>query len=325
MDKQVVETDNKSGKSHTTGIILGLSAAIISSTYSPFSEIVTKNGLSHYLFSGFAFLGGVLFCGIALLVQLILTRKDKEKRLLLKTKRDWLFTLLSSVFGVFANLCLMTALSIAPASQVTLYSNFEIIFTTFLAYFVFKEVVSWYSWAAIPFIACGAILLSLDFSSGNGVGFSWASVISLGSALGWALENNCSKQVSSKNTFEVVLIKSSVSALVELAIGFGIGYKTITSYVAPLSSFGIGILCVGLYYFLYIQAQKRIGAVRTSCMYSVSPFLGSIISMVINMKWPVWNFYVAFCFIAIGQLLVVIGMLKNDSRNRKDKGKLTKK
>lgn len=324
MNEEIVNQDGKKNNTSKTGILIALSAAICSSLYSPLSEIVTKNGFSHYFFAAFAFTGGVLVCAIALLIQYLLTKKDPEKRLYLKTKKEWMFTFLSAFFGVGANLCLMTALSIAPASEVSLYSNFEIIFTTFLAYFVFKEIVRWYSWVAIPFVACGSILLALDFSSGEGVSFSWASVLSLGSALGWALENNCSKQVSNKNTFEVVLIKASVSAIIEFIVGFGLG-ATITSYVAPLSSLGVGVVCVGLYYLFYIQAQKRIGAVRTSCIYSLAPFLASIMSMIMNMKWPAWNFYVAFCFIAAGQLLVVIGMLRNDSKNTKDKEKLAKK
>jgi drug/metabolite transporter (DMT)-like permease len=320
MNNTGVEKKANKSNSPFAGVLFALLSALCSGFYSPLVELICKNGFSHYLYGGFAYLGSLVICLSCFIVLLIKNRKDKSKLNLLSGKKDWIFMACSTVCGSLGNICLLTALNIAPASEVSLYSNFELVFTTLLAFFIFKETIKAYSWAAVPFIACGALLLSLDFSSPDKVvGFSLASIISMGSALSWALENNFSRLISTKNSFEIASIKSGFNAFMDLTIGFGLG-GLITNFSTPLYALGGGVLTVSFYYVFYLQAQQRIGSVKTSCFFTLAPFIGSVVSLLINQKIPAWNFYVAFALIATGQSIVAIGTL----RKQKDKKSLNK-
>ncbi|MFA6862082.1 MAG: DMT family transporter [Bacilli bacterium] len=320
MNNQGVDKKVSNSNSPFAGVLFALLSALCSGFYSPLVELICKNGFSHYLYGGFAYLGSLTICLSCFIVLLIKNRKDKSRLNLLSGKKDWIIMACSTLSGSLGNILLLTALNMAPASEVSLYSNFELVFTTLLAFFIFKEVIKSYSWVAVPFIACGAILLSLDFSSSDkAVGFSMASLVSMGSALCWALENNFSRLISTKNSFEIASIKSAFNAFMDLTIGFGLG-GTIIAISTPFLALGGGVLTVSFYYVFYLQGQQRIGSVKTSCFFTLAPFIGSVVSLMLNQRIPEWNFYVAFTMIAIGQSIVAIGTL----RRQPDKKSLNK-
>lgn len=307
------------------GIILILISAICASIYQPYSKILTGENFSIYLFGAFAFTGSTIFCVFFFLIDLYKKNKKSEELLLLSSFKDYLFTILSGIASVGANIFLLTAMTYSKsASEVSLFTNFEVIITMLFARIIFKEKVKFYTWIASPFIAIGAIILSLDFTSNDGITFSIGSIYSLAACVCWALENNFSKLVATKNAAQVTAIKHCIGAVVDFVLVFIMTFISkqniiIQDFKLPLISFGIGTFSLGLTFILYVYAQKRIGTSRTSALYSLNPFLGSLLYLLIMKDIPTWNFYLGAGLIFTGQMIILIftlfGSKKRKNRN----------
>lgn len=96
---------------------------------------------------------------------------------------------------LLAPVLLMFGLSHTTSANASLLNNFEIVATSLIALVIFKEMVSKRLWLA------------------------------LAAALCWGFENNCTRKISSKNTFEIVMLKGIFSGTGSLVIGFAIGEK----------------------------------------------------------------------------------------------------
>jgi len=126
---------------------------------------------------------------------------------------------------------------------------------------IFKEKVTWRLWLAILFITASSIILS--FENIEGLNFSIGSLFVLGATICWGLENNCTRRISNKSTYQIVTIKglcsgfgSIIVALVSGKIGFALKY-------IPFALL-LGFVAYGLSIFTYIRAQKYLGAAKTS-------------------------------------------------------------
>ncbi len=311
---------NKNKKQALNPEIVGLFciiiAAVCASIYQPYSSILSDDDFSIYIYGAFSYLGSCVFCIVFFIVNMLMTRKKKEERMLLSSFKDYLFTILSGFSTVGANLFLLTAMRFARASDVSLVTNFEVLVTVSFARFIFKDKVEFYNWIAAPFIVSGAIILSMDFSSGEGVKFTAPLLFALGACICWALENNFSRLVSNKNPYQVTGIKHFIAMIVDFIAVLIVGGK-VTSYQKPLMAFGIGSFALGLTFVLYVNAQRRIGAARSSVLYSLSTFLGSLIYLLVMQVTPMWNFYLGAALIFTGQATILIFTILK-GRQKKD-------
>lgn len=297
------------------GILLALFSAVCSSIYDPLGTLICQGSFSLYFFGAFAYLGGLVISLISFAITLIKDRGQKKDDFL-QGKKEWGIAFLSALFSIGANLFLLFALKIAPSSQVALFSNVEIVCTSLLAFFFFKEAIEWFNWTGIGFIFAGVIVLSLSGSSSGSINFSPASLLALGAAACWGMENNLTRLISHRNCSQIIMVKCSLGTVLELVIAFSIGEK-ITNVNEPLSALGVGAVTFGISLLCYIQAQRRIGASKTSAFYASAPFLASIISLLIYHETPVWNFYVAFSLILIGQAFIAFFTIRKERKKEK--------
>ena len=65
----------------------------------------------------------------------------------------------------------------------------------------------------------------------------------------------------------------------------------------------LGFVSYGLSIFFYVYAQRYIGATRTSAYYAVSPFIGTLLSLVIFNDKPSYKYLVALAFMIVGAWL----------------------
>lgn len=301
------------------GLIMIIVAAFSASIYQPYSQILTGDNFSIYLFGMFAFLGSTVFCLILFITQFFLTMKDKEKRNYLHGFKEYLYTFLSGISSVGANLFLLTAMRFARASEVSLITNLEVVVTMMFAKFLFRQKVAFYNWFAAPLIVSGAILLTFDFSADT-IKFSYGLLFALGSCICWPLENNFSQLVSHRNPVQITGIKHCISFVVDMIFAFSLGHR-VTQFKGPLEAFGIGAFSLGFVFILYVLAQKRIGAARASALYSLAPFLGSFIYLLVTKTVPQWNFYLGASLIFSGQLLIIVMTLRNSKKESEEKKK----
>lgn len=126
---------------------------------------------------------------------------------------------------------------------------------------IFKEKVSGFLWTAIAFITLSSILLT--FGGADSFDFSVGSLFVLGATVCWGFENNCTRKISGKSTYQIVTIKGLCSGAGSLIIALAIGER-ITECVYVLPALLLGFVAYGLSIFTYIRAQKTLGAAKTS-------------------------------------------------------------
>ena len=143
----------------------------------------------------------------------------------------------------------------------------------------------------ILLIAIALITLSsffLSFEDISAFKFSWGAILVLLATLCWGLENNCTKNLSSKNTYHIVFLKGIFSGLGSLIVALCLGEQFVGVGYLALALL-LGFVAYGLSIFFYIRAQGIIGAAKTSAYYAVAPFIGTFLSFVIFKEQSVYS------------------------------------
>ena len=270
----------------------------------PLSKLLL-NYIEPTMMASYLYLGAGIGIGI---VFLITKNKDKEAYEKI-TKRDLPYVLGMIVLDVAAPILLMFGLLDSASSSASLLNNFEIVCTSLVALLVFKEAVSGKMWLAISLITVSSFFLS--FEDISAFKFSWGAIFVLLATLCWGLENNCTKNLSSKNTYHIVFLKGIFSGLGSLIVALcmrerfaGIGYFALALL--------LGFVAYGLSIFFYIRAQGIIGAAKTSAYYAVAPFIGTFLSFIIFKEKPTWAYFLGLAIMILGTIIVVIDTLSKN-------------
>ncbi len=279
-----------------SGICLALIAAALYAINSPLSKLLLDY-LPPTLMAGFLYVGaGVCMLTLALLRKVRKTERAETKL----TKHELPYTVAMILLDIAAPVCLLLGLKSTTAANASLLNNFEIVATAVIALVVFKEKINFRLWLGILFITLSCMVLSFeDLSS---LQFSYGSLLILLACVCWGFENNCTKKISSKDPLEIVLLKGIFSGLGSLLIGFIIGER-ITVLWSVFAVIGVGFVAYGLSIFFYVHAQRILGAARTSAYYAVSPFIGTLLSLVIFREIPHYTYFIALALMIIGAWL----------------------
>lgn len=279
-----------------SGICLALIAAVLYAINSPLSKLLLDY-LPPTLMAGFLYIGaGVCMLALALLRKVRKTERTETKL----TKRELPYIVAMILLDIAAPVCLLLGLKSTTAANASLLNNFEIVATAVIALVVFKEKINFRLWLGILFITLSCMVLSFeDLSS---LQFSYGSLLILLACVCWGFENNCTKKISSKDPLEIVLLKGIFSGLGSLLIGFIIGER-ITVLWSVFAVIGVGFVAYGLSIFFYVHAQRILGAARTSAYYAVSPFIGTLLSLVIFREIPHYTYFIALALMIIGAWL----------------------
>lgn len=293
-------------KRKAAAIFLAVLAALFYAAGMPFSKLLLKEIEPTFLAS-FLYFGAGIGIGILYLARKV-RKQDEGERL---TAKDLPYTVGMIVLDIIAPILLMAGLTSAASSNASLLGNFEIVATSVLAMLVFREKISARLWTAILLITAASILLS--FEDLSAFRFSSGSLFILGATVCWGLENNCTRKISSKNTFQIVTLKGLFSGLGSFLVALMQGeHLPGTRFV--LYAMLLGFFAFGFSILLYIRAQNELGAARTSAYYAVAPFAGAFLSFLI-LKEPVGSSYIAALIVMLaGSALVVADtLLRNHS------------
>lgn len=256
-------------KQHITAILYAFAAACFYALNVPCSKVLLDD-IAPTMMAAFLYLGAGLGVGIMYLPHL--KKENCEERL---GRKDLKYTVGMVVLDIIAPILLMIGISIGTSANASLLGNFEIVATTVIALLVFKEKVSKWLWAAIGFITVSSMILS--FKGTGALNFSLGSLFVLGAAVCWGLENNCTRNISEKSTYQIVTIKGLCSGMGSLSIALVSG-ESFPSVRFVFSALLLGFVAYGLSIFTYIRAQKTLGAAKTSAYYAFAPFIGSFLS-----------------------------------------------
>jgi len=206
------------------------------------------------------------------------------------TKKELPYTMAMVVLDIIAPILLMFGIRSSNAANVSLINNFEIVATSLIALFIFKEFISRRLWIAIALVSVASGILSFE---GRGtLEFNIGSLFVFGACLCWGIENNCTRRISNKNSIEIVVIKGTFSGLGSLIVALTVG-ESLPSVLWAVCVLLLGFVAYGLSIYFYVMAQKDLGAAKTSAYYSIAPFLGVAFGMLILGERPTIQFYVA--------------------------------
>ena len=243
-----------------------------------------------------------LGAGIGIGIMSLFNKKDREKAESL-TKAELPYIVGMIVLDIAAPIFLMLGISYGSSANASLLGNFEIVATTVIALILFKEAVTKRLWLAIGLITLSSILLS--FEGTDSFHFSYGSLLVIMATVCWGLENNCTRELSSKSTYQIVMLKGLCSGLGALVIALikresfpGIGYIAI--------ALALGFVAYGLSIFMYVRAQNVLGAAKTSAYYAVNPLIGALLAFVFLSESLSWMYVIALIVMAIGSALVVV-------------------
>ncbi len=281
-------------------IMLAFLAALFYAVNTPFSKMLLRNVPSTFM-AGLLYLGAGV--GVGIMYAFHFKKERKEERL---TKNDLPYTVGMIVLDILAPVFLMIGIQYGSASSAALLGNFEIVATTWIALLCFKETVTKRLWCGI-----GLIMIASFFLSVEGTGsfqFSFGSLFVLLATCCWGLENNCTRKISQKSTYEIVVLKGFFSGGGSIAIAF-IMREQIPQMQYIFMAMLLGFVAYGLSIFMYIRAQRDLGAAKTSAYYAVAPFVGSFLAFVLLGEKIQMNYLFGLAFMVVGSAVVVADTL----------------
>jgi drug/metabolite transporter (DMT)-like permease len=245
------------------------------------------------------FMASALYIGAGFGMLAVRAARGKASRRLEArlTPRELPYTAAMIVLDIAAPVFLMLGLSLSPAATVSLLNNFEIVATTLIALFVFKEAIGRRVWLAVTLITAASALLSVE--GAEGASLSLGAVFVLAACLCWGLENNCTRKLSLRDPLQIVVVKGLGSGVGALVIALIVGERLPN---APLSLLAllVGFVSYGLSIYFYILAQRTLGAARTSAYYAVAPFIGVALSFAVFREAPSAMFWAALAIMLAG-------------------------
>jgi len=278
---------------HNSAILLAILAAALYAISSPVSKILL-NKVSPTMMAALLYLGAGIGMSI---IGFYRKKTGKIKEEMKITKKEMPYTVGMVVLDILAPIFLMIGLTRTTPANVSLLNNFEIVATSLIALFIFKEVISKRLWIAIILITIASIVLSIEDASS--FSFSLGSIFVLIASVCWGLENNCTRMLSVKDPLQVVVIKGFGSGFGSLLISF-ILKETSTDVFYIIATLLLGFVAYGLSIYFYVYAQRELGAAKTSAYYAIAPFIGVVLSFIIFSDIPTISFIAALLIMIVG-------------------------
>lgn len=284
------ETGNRSGAA------LALLSALLFGVTTPLSKLLLGD-VSPWLLAGLLYLGS----GGGLLVFDATRRaagRGSTEAPLRRTDLPWLTGLILAG-GVAAPILLMIGLTRTPASTASLLLNLEGVFTIIIAWMVFRENVDRRIAIGALAILLGAGLLSWQ---GHVDAIGWSAAAVVAACLGWAIDSNLTRKISASDPLQIAMIKGLGAGVVNVALALALRVEWpplwVVAAAAVLGFFGYGVSLT-----IYIAALRALGVARTAAYYSVSPFIGAAIALVIFNEPLTMSLIAAGALMAIGLYL----------------------
>ena len=247
-----------------------------------------------------------LGAGIGIGLVFLMTKKKTHSTDEPFSKKDLPYVIGMIILDMIAPILLMFGLLDSASASASLLNNFEIVCTSLIALLIFREAVSGKMWLAIFFITLSSFFLS--FEDLAAFKLSWGAVLVLLATLCWGLENNCTRNLSGKNTYHVVFLKGIFSGLGSLIVALALGERLAKLQFIALALL-LGFVAYGLSIFFYIKAQGMIGAAKTSAYYAIAPFIGTALSFLLFAEKPTWAYFIGLAIMIAGTVIVVVDTL----------------
>lgn len=204
--------------------------------------------------------------------------------------------------GVVAPICLITGLTLTTGFAASLLLNLEGLATAIIAYFFFRENLGLRVGIAVVCMTAAGVLLSWDPSTGA-LTLS-GPLLLLAAGVAWGVDNNLTRHISSKDAVQISQIKGLVAGSISLSVAVVLG-STIPVDRSLILALILGSVSYGASLVFFILALQGMGSARTAAFFSLGPFIGAAVSLVLLNESLMWTMVPAALLMLVGVAAIV--------------------
>jgi len=276
---------------HRAAIAYALASAALFGASTPLAKLLVGE-VAPLALAGLLYLGS----GIGLLAWFVLRRRREAVASLSRADLPWLGGAIAAG-GIAGPALLMYGLTYSDGAAASLLLNLESVLTAAIAWMVFRENVDRRVFLGMAAIVAGGVVLSWgEMPRASGIS---GPLLIAAACLAWAIDNNLTRRVSGGDAVTIAGMKGLVAGIVNLSLallqGASLPGTAILASAAAVGLFGYGISLV-----LFVVALRNLGSARTGAYFSVAPFFGAALALLLLRESPSSAFWVAAALMALG-------------------------
>lgn len=276
-------------------IACALASAALFGASTPFAKLLLGE-VSPWLLAAVLYLGSGL--GLAAWLALRPFQSNKERvASLARSDWPWLGGAIAAG-GVAGPVLLMQGLALTDAGTGALLLNLEAVLTAAIAWTAFRENVDRRVFLGMLAIVAGGVLLAWE-QLPRAAGFAGGPLLIAAACLAWAIDNNLTRKVSGGDVVLIASLKGLVAGGINLMLALAAG-SALPALSTLAGAGALGLLGYGVSLVLFILALRDLGTARTSAYFSVAPFFGAALAVLLLGERPSELFWVAAALMALG-------------------------
>ncbi|MCX6561787.1 MAG: DMT family transporter [Candidatus Aminicenantes bacterium] len=205
--------------------------------------------------------------------------------------------------GIAAPILLLLGLSRLSGFSASLLLNLEGVATALLAVLLFGEPAGRRTWAALAAMTAAGFLMSWDVSAGRISALGVLLVLAAMAA--WGADNNFTRMIADKNPVRIAQVKGLIAGAFSLGLAAWLG-RPFPHWTYWLAGAALGAFSYGISLVLFIRALSGLGAFRTGAFFSLGPFVGAVLSLVLLREAPSWPLLPGVLLMLAGTALIVL-------------------
>lgn len=275
------------------GVPFAFGSALLFGLIPPLSKVLL-GGIDPWLLAALLYLGAGLGLGAIHLVRSRIGLGAAEAPMR-RADLPWLAAVIA-IGGGLAPVLLVFGLTSTTAATGSLLLNLEGVMTMVIAWVVFRENVDRGLIFGAAAILLGAVVLSWTYGA---LSFDLGGLLIAGACLCWGIDNNLTRKLSSADPVRIAMLKGAAAGLTNLVLALLLG-ATLPAPTLAITAAVVGFLGIGLSLVLFILALRHLGTARTGAYFSLAPFIGAALSVIVLGETMTIQFVIAGVLMAIG-------------------------
>lgn len=258
-------------------LVFAVASAVLFGMGTPFAKLLLGD-LPPVALAGLLYLGALVGLSLYDIFRRITSdQQEVSKSRLGRNDAPWLAGAIVAG-GIVAPISLMTGLTMISGFSASLLLNLEGAATAIIATMLFKEHLGRRIVLVILCMTAAGVLLS--WNPEEDVFAVTGPLLLIVAAVGWGLDNNFTRNICGKDPVQIAQIKGLVAGCTSIALALALGWNVrISSDI--IWALVLGSLSYGASLVLFVLALQGLGASRTGAFFTLGPFVGAAVSVVL--------------------------------------------